>query len=86
MNAPEPSPSKNPGWMIRYPIYLGLVIGVPWLVAEAMVRDCRGEQNGRGDDGLCGLAYVAVIPIGVAIMLVVLLAVEIVWWSRRSRR
>lgn len=85
MNAPGPTLRKNPEWMIRYPIYLGLVIGIPWLAAEFMFRDCRADQKGRGDDGLCGLAYVTVMPIAVAIVLVVLLGVEIVLWSRRSR-
>lgn len=86
MNAPERTPSKNPGWMGRYLVYLGLLIGIPWLAAELAFQDCARDSSSGGENDLCGLAYVAVAPIAVAIVLVVLLGVEIVWWSRRSRR
>ena len=70
-------------WMGRYLVYLGLAAGIPWLAAEVVHRDCVGDQQGRGDDGLCGLAYVAVMPLAFVIVVVVLLAVEIVVQARR---
>lgn len=77
------APKTRPGWVGRYLAYLGLAAGIPWLAAEVAHRDCLGDQEGRGDDGLCGLAYVAVMPIAFVIVVVVLLGVEIVVRARR---
>ena len=86
MNAPDQTPRRNPGWVGRYLVYLGLLVGIPWLAAELAFQDCARGSSSGGENDLCGLAYVAVTPIAGAIVLVGLLGVEIVWWSRRSRR
>jgi len=84
MDASATPRGRKPGWVGRYLVYLALAVGIPWLAAEVAHRDCVSDQRGRGDDGLCGLAYVAVVPLAVAIVLVVLLGVEIVWRARRG--
>ena len=70
--------------MGRFLVYLGLVVGLPWLAAEVVYRDCLSDQADRGDGGLCGLAYVAVTPLAVVIVVVALLGVEIVVRARRK--
>lgn len=84
MDASERPQGANSAWVGRYLVYLVLLVGVPWLAAEVARRDCVADQRGRGDDGLCGLAYVAVMPLALAIVVVVLLGVEIVWRARRG--
>lgn len=84
MTESDAPPRAKPGWVGRYLVYPGLAVGIPWLAAALAHRDCLADQRGRGDDGLCGLAYVAVMPIAFVIVVVVLLGVEIVWRARRG--